>query len=185
MPLEQVPHPSHLVHLEVVHRHDLTWFQCWAQEGLDVVQEGFSIGGAIFAHRGIHPLWGDRADQRKVFFQFLGAFPRTPSALWKPSSAVAPYACGSSTRPRRRNVSDLYAPKTPSASTSFLFVSLGGRQTLFLSVHPSFSRIARPIVAKGKAPSHPAFPPTARSGAQASPHRSPQAASPGRVCPLG
>ena len=77
MPLEQVPHFSHLVHLEVVYKHDLTRFQCWAQEELYVVQESFSIGGAIYAHRGTHP--SREIEQISVtLLPVLGRLPKSP-----------------------------------------------------------------------------------------------------------
>src|SRR5918997_1488969 len=145
-PLDELAHPFSLVHLEVVHHHKLPVLQLWAQEVLDVERESLPVGRSLYAHRRAHPLQRDRGDERHVLVPVLGRLPVSPLAPGRP-------------RPKRHHPDvggglvhedeppRIYAAVAPPPSASSLFVSFGGTQRLFLSVHPSFWRIARLIVA--------------------------------------
>src|SRR5829696_6571794 len=155
--LDELAHPFRLVHLQVVHDHDLPGLQVRAQEPLDVERESLPIGRPLYAHRRAHPLRRDRADERHVLVPVLGRLPACPLALGRP-------------RPQRHHpdvsgglvhedkAPRVYTAVAPPPSAPGPFVSLGGTQRLFLSVHPSSWRMARLIVAKDtrtpRAPSH-------------------------------
>src|SRR4051794_24091735 len=77
--------------------------------------------------------------------QFLGAFPWALSPL----GALAYLGVSDVRRGlvHEDEAIGIYPSQTLPESTSSFFISLGGTQRLFLSVHPSFSRIARLMVA--------------------------------------
>ena len=132
----------------VVHDDDLPALQLRSQYVSHVESERLCIRRALNAKRRSHPLYGDRGDQRYVLSPSEAArcLPISPLSSWCPGVAWG------ESDVRRRLVQEHqslggHTPHSFSESTSLLLISLGGRQSLFLYVQPSFSRMARLMVA--------------------------------------
>src|SRR5215208_442940 len=106
-----------------------------------------SVGGTFHAHGRSHPLSTHGGDQRYVLAPVSRSLPVCTLSFGSPSIKSRE----GDVRPALVHEDELVglykAPHVLSPSTSLFFVSLGGTQTLFLSVHSSFSRMARLMVA--------------------------------------
>src|SRR5829696_141204 len=99
------------------------------------------------AHGWSHTLLkGDGRDERDVLAPVPRRLPQSPPSLGRPSVARHHGDVGRGLVHEHQALG-VYPSEALPESTSFLLVSLGGTQRLFLSVQPSFSRIARLMVA--------------------------------------
>ena len=88
-------------------------------------------------------------DEMSVMFlpQFPSAPSRKPSVPWAPWRSARHHGDVGRGLVHEQEALGVYPSEALPESASRLLLSLGGTQRLFLSVHPSFSRIARLMVA--------------------------------------